>query len=83
MSLIDGRFWPRSQRPYVAGRTPSIAATSRCSRSRSQRHAFNRSPSVRGGWNGLHFEVMRLFRYSGNNPEGFEAALTGFLLSEG
>jgi hypothetical protein len=29
---------------------------------------------------------MRLFRYSGkkaNNPEGFEAALTGFLLSEG
>ena len=73
MNLIAGRFWPRSQRPTVAGRTPSIAATSRCSRPRSDRHAFNRSPSVRGASDGLHFEAMRLFRYSGkkaNNPEG-------------
>jgi hypothetical protein len=31
------------------------------------------------------FGDVRLFRYSGkkaNNPEGFEAALTAFLLSE-
>ena len=82
---MAGRLWSRSQRPYVAIRTPSISATSRCSRPRSKRHALNRSPSVRGGSAGLHFEVMRLFRYSGkkaNNPEGFEEALSGFLLSE-
>ena len=86
MSLIAGRFWSRSQRPYVAGRTPSIAATSRCSRPCSERQTLKCSPSVRGGSEGLHFEAMRLFRYSGkkaNNPEGFEAALTAFLLSEG
>ena len=85
MNLIAGRFWPRSQRPYVAGRTPSIAATSRCVIPRSERHTFNRSPSARGGSEGLHFEAVRLFRYSGkkaNNPEGFEEALSGFLLSE-
>ena len=85
MSLIAGRFWFRSQRPTVAGRTPSIAATSRCSRPRCKRHAFNRSPSVRGGSEGLHFEEMRVFRHSGNmanNPEGFEEAVSGFLLAE-
>jgi hypothetical protein len=85
MSLMAGRFWSRSQRPYVVGRTPRIAATSRCSRPRSERHDFSRSPSVRGGSDGLHFEVMRLFRYSGkkaDNPDGFEEALSGFLLSE-
>jgi hypothetical protein len=62
-----------------------MVATSRCSRPRCKRHAFNRSPSVRGGSEGLHFEDLRLFRYSGkkaNNPEGFEEALSGFLLSE-
>ena len=51
----------------------------------SKRHTFNRSPSVRGASEGLHFEAMRLFRYSGkkaNNPDGFEEALSGFLLSE-
>ena len=86
MNLIAGRLWPRSQRPTVAGRTPSIPATSRCSRPRSERQALNRSPSVRGGSDGLHFEAMRLFRYSGkkaNNPDGFEGALSAFLLSEG
>ncbi len=34
---------------------------------------------------GLRFGDVRLFRYSGkkaNNPEGFEEALSGFLLSE-
>jgi hypothetical protein len=85
MNLIAGRFWPRSQRPYVAGRTPRIAATSRCPRPRSERHAFNCSPSVRGASEGLHFGDVRLFRYSGkkaNNPDGFEEALSGFLLSE-
>ena len=85
MSWMAGRFWPRSQRPYIAGRTPRRAAASRCSRPRSKRHAFNRSPSVRGGSDGLDFEVMRVFRHSGkkaNNPEGFEEAVSGFLLSE-
>ena len=84
MNLIAGRFWPRSQRPYVAGRTPSIAATSRCSRPRSKRHAFNRSPRVRGGSEGLHFEDLRVFRHSGkkaNNPEGFRDAVTAFVLA--
>jgi hypothetical protein len=85
MNRIAGRFWSRSHRPYVAGCTPSIAATSRCSRPRSKRHALNRSPSVRGDSECLPFEEMRVFRHSGkkaNNPEGFESALSGFLLSE-
>jgi hypothetical protein len=85
MNWMAGRFWPRSQRPTVAGRTPSIAATFRCSSPRSKRHAFNRSPSARGGSEGLHFEEMSVFRYSGkkaNNPEGFAAALSPFLLAE-
>ena len=85
MNWMAGRFCPRSQRPTVAGRTPSIAATSRCSRPRSKRHAFNRSPSIRGGSEGLDFGEMRLFRHSGkkaNNPDGFEEALSGFLLAE-
>jgi hypothetical protein len=84
MNLIAGRFWSRSQRPYVAGRTPSRAAASRCSRPRSKRHAFNRSPSVRGASEGLHFEAMRLFRHSGkkaNNPDGFREAVTSFVLA--
>jgi len=86
MNLIAGRFWPRSQRPYVAGRTPSRAAASRCSRPRSKRHALNRSPSVRGASDGLHFEAVRLFRYSGkkaNNPDGFRDAVTAFVLADG
>jgi hypothetical protein len=86
MSFVAGRLSSRSHRPYVARRTPSIAATSRCSRPRSKRHVFKRSPSVRGGSDGLDFEAMRVFRHSGkkaNNPEGFEEALSGFLLSEG
>jgi hypothetical protein len=40
---------------------------------------------VRGGLEGLAFGEMRLFRYSGkkaDNPDGFEEALSGFLLSE-
>ena len=85
MSWMAGRFWSRSQRPTVADCTPSIAATSRCSRPRSKRHAFNRSPSVRGGLAGRHFGAVRRFRHSGNmanNPEGFEAAVSAFLLSE-
>jgi len=85
MSLISGRLWSRSQRPTVAGRTPSIAATSRCSKPRSKRHAFNRCPSVRGGSEGRYFGATRVFRHSGkkaNNPEGFEEALSGFLLAE-
>ena len=86
MNLIAGRFWPRSQRPYVAGCTPSIAATSRCSRPRPRRQTLSRSPSIRGASDGLHFEAMRVFRHSGkkaNNPDGFLEALTAFLLSEG
>jgi hypothetical protein len=85
MSSIAGRLCSRSQRPTVAGCTPSIAATSRCSRPRFKRHAFKRSPSVRGGSDGLHFVAVRCFRYSGkkaSNPDGFEEALSGFLLSE-
>jgi len=85
MSLMAGRFWSRSHRPYVAGRTPSRAAASRCSRPRSRRHALNRSPSVRGGLEGRIFGETRVFRHSGkkaDNPEGFEAALAGLLLSE-
>ena len=86
MSCVAGRLSSRSHRPYVARRTPSIAATSRCSKPRSERHAFNRSPSVRGGLAGLFFGETRVFRHSGNmanNPEGFEKAVTGFLLAEG
>jgi len=85
MNPIAGRFWSRSQRPYVAGLTPSIPATSRCSRPLSKRHALNRSPNVRGGLAGLFFGEMSVVRHSGkkaNNPEGFEQALSGFLLSE-
>ena len=84
MNLIAGRFWPRSQRPYVAGCTPSIAAASRCSRPRSKRQAFSRSPNVRGGSEGLDFGDVRLFRYSGkkaNWPDGFREAVTSFVLA--
>ncbi len=85
MSFVAGRLSSRSHRPYVAGRTPSTTATSRCSRPRPKRHALNRPPSVRGGSAGLSFGETRVFRHSGNmanNPEGFEEAVSGFLLAE-
>jgi hypothetical protein len=85
MSFGAGRLSSRSHRPAVAGVTPSIAATSRCSRPRSRRHAFNRSPSVRGGLPGLVLGAVRRFRHSGNmanNREGFREAVTAFVLAD-
>ena len=79
---------PHASLPIADRRSlhPSIAATPRCSRPRPKRHALNRSPSVRGGSAGLHFEAMRVLRNSGkkaNNPEGFRDAVTGFVLADG
>ena len=74
--------------PFLAGKPhASLPIADRPSiHAQLLRHAFNCSPSVRGGSEGIHFEVPRVFLYIGkktNWREGFRDAVADFVLAEG